>query len=83
MIDLEKEEFLQRFDLRVHVIASILEYHEKWLAATITSGRSDSREIMKNIEGAKKDAWECLCKLDEQVREHFEKLKNELNGGER
>ena len=80
-LDLDKEEFLQRLDLRIHSIAALLEYHEKHLVAATARNRSESLNRQKEIEGARRELLENISALDIQIQENFERIKNEIHGG--
>lgn len=82
MIDFDKEEFLQRLDIRLHVIAAMIEWHEKYIVSTTIRDRSRSLDAQREIERMRQELCECISKLDKQVQEHFQSLKNELHGGE-
>lgn len=76
MIDFEKEEFLQRLDLRIHIIAGLIESHEKYLVATTVTNRSQSRGNQNEIGQAIKEFLKRFSEMDKQIQEHFDKMKN-------
>lgn len=78
IIDLDKEEFLQRFDARVHILASMLEFHEKHIAGMCSKSRSECMSWQKDIEKARKDILDSLTNIDNDIKTHFNEIRTEL-----
>lgn len=77
MIDLEKEEFLQRLDVRLVTIASMLAYHEKYIASTLCDHKH-YRDVEKRLDRICQDFHEYVFKTDKEIRENFERIKKEM-----
>ncbi len=77
MIDLEKEEFLQRLDIRLGAISGMLAYHEKYIASSLCEPKQ-FRDVIRNIDKAQQDLIDYITKTDEKIREDFEQLKREV-----
>ena len=76
MIDLDKEEFLARLDIRIATITSALAYHEKYLLMGLP--RKEFREVEKVIDKMNLRFNEYVKEMDEKIREHFDKLKEKI-----
>lgn len=76
MIDLEKEEFLRRLDIRLGAISGLLAFHEKHIAMSLCDSRQ-LRDFERHIDNAQQDFIEYIAKTDKEIREYFEKLKAE------
>lgn len=76
MIDLEKEEFLGRLDIRIATISSMLAYHEKYLIMDLP--RKEYIEAEKAINNMNTRFNECVKEMDKKIREQFDKLKEKI-----
>lgn len=81
MIDFEKEEFLQRLDVRLVAISGMLSYHEKHIASALCDYKQ-FRDVAKRIEEARQDFHNYIFETDKQIRENFERIKKEMLEGE-
>ena len=77
MIDFDKEEFLQRLDLRLATISSMLAYHEKFIA-NIHLKADKYREAEKYINKAQTDFLNYIVNTDKEISEQFMRIKAEL-----
>ena len=77
-IDLDKEEFLKRLDIRIFAISGLLEYHEKYIASIKIHERNKFLYEQERIERTRRECLESICKLDKEIQEYFEKIKNEV-----
>ena len=77
MIDLDKEEFLQRLDIRLVAISGMLAYHEKYTASVLCN-QKQYRDVEKRIEQTSRDFIDYIFKTDKEIRENFERIKKEL-----
>lgn len=77
MIDLKKEEFLQRLDIRLIAISGMLAYHEKVMANTLCNHKQ-YRDVDRQIEQIRQDFHEYIYKTDKEIREKFERIAKEL-----
>ena len=77
MIDLDKEEFLQRLDIRLVAISGMLAYHEKHTASALCN-QKQYRYVEKRIEQTSRDFIDYIFKTDKEIREKFERIKKEL-----
>lgn len=74
MIDLEKEEFLQRLDIRLVAISGMLAYHENHIMS-ILCDRKGAREMRQHIEQVRNEFCEYILKTDKEIQANFERLK--------
>lgn len=76
-IDFEKEEFLQRLDIRLSAMSAMLAYHEKQVIGSLCSNLSEFKQAEKRIEKSQQFIAEYITKTDREIREKFERLKQE------
>ena len=80
MLDLEKEEFLKRLDIRITAISSILAYHEKHIVLGIlgetTSGEFEKQ--YKNIDEAQLAFINYIQDADEKMKKLYEEARAKL-----
>lgn len=76
MIDLEKEEFLQRLDIRIAMISTLIQSHESLLCQSLD--RKSFIETQKKISEFHKNVLEQLQDLDQQTQKRFAEFKEEL-----
>ncbi len=74
MIDLEKEEFLQRLDIRIAIISEMLAYHEKHLLADLPQKAFRKAEL--NIDKMCLDFNNFIQKTDERIKNMFEEARS-------
>ena len=77
MLDFDKEEFLQRLDIRLVAMAGMLSYHEMYTASVMCT-QKQYRDVEKRIEQTRKDFIDYIFKTDKEIRENFERIKKEL-----
>ena len=82
MIDLDKEEFLQRLDVRLIAISAMLAYHEKHTASVLCNAK-DFRNVSSHIDQTRQDFHDYIAKTDKEIRENFERIKKEMSEGEK
>lgn len=83
MIDFEKEEFLQRLDIRLSAMAAMLAYHEKHVAFTACNNASEFKQAEKRINNAQQNVTEYIAKTDREIRERFERLIKEVKAADK
>lgn len=76
MIDIDKEEFLARLDIRIATITSALAYHEKYLLTDLP--KKEFNEAKRAIDNMNTRFNEYVKEMDEKIREHFDKLKEKI-----
>jgi hypothetical protein len=76
MIDFDREEFLARLDIRIATITSALAYHEKYLLRDLP--RKEFKEAERAINNMNTRFNEYVKEMDEKIREHFGKIKEEI-----
>ena len=76
MIDFDKEEFLQRLDIRLCAISGMLAYHEKYTVSVLCNNKQ-YREVERNIDKVRQDFLDYIFKTDREIRERFEQIKKE------
>ena len=74
MIDLEKEVFLQRLDLRLATISSMLAYHEKFMANTYLKA-DQYKKVEKYINEAQTNFLNYITNTDKEISEQFNLIK--------
>lgn len=74
---IDREEFLQRLDLRITVISCLISTHEKYLCRDLQN-RKSYIEAQKTIDKANERLMESVRKIDEEIKERFEKLRKEF-----
>lgn len=82
MIDFEKEEFLQRLDIRLGAMAAMLAYHEKHIVSSLCINASEYKQAEKHIDKTQQALTEYIAKTDREIRENFERIKKEIEGAE-
>lgn len=78
MVNLEKEEFLQRLDVRLAAMASMLSFHESYIAATTCSSPKQAREAQRSIDQMRADLLEFIGNTDKQIQVEFARIKKEI-----
>ena len=81
MIDLNKEEFLLRLDIRLGAMAAMLAFHEKHIAYTACKNASEYKQAEKRIDNAQQDIAEYIAKADREIRENFERIEKKMQEG--
>lgn len=76
MIDLDREEFLARLDIRIAAITSALAYHEKYLITDLP--KKEFIEAEKVIDRTNLRFNEMIKENDRIIREQLEKLKADI-----
>lgn len=76
MIDFDKEEFLQRFDIRIIAISNLIWGLENILLKDIP--RKDYNEATRKTEKFHQLVLQQLHDLDQQTQERFAKMKEEV-----
>ena len=78
---IDREELLQRLDLRICAMCALMESHEKYI---VSLSASDERrdKLFRTIERENKRVLDSIAKVDNEVREHFNKLRQEYNVSE-
>lgn len=79
MIDIDKEEFLYRLDLRISAISCLLSTHEKYLCRDIQN-RKSYIEMQKAIDNANEKLMESMHEIDERIKNGFDGLRLEMMG---
>lgn len=77
MVNLEKEEFLQRLNVRLAAMSSMLEVHESYIAS-ISCNPNQHQEVRKAIHKIHVDLFEYIDKTDKQIQEAFARVKKEM-----
>mgnify|MGYP003306035166 CR=1 FL=1 len=80
MIDFDKEEFLQRLDVRLGAISAMLAYHEKFIA-DIRLKADKYREVEKYINKAQTVFLNYIVNTDKKISEQFLLIKAEFAKG--
>jgi len=78
---IDREELLQRLDLRIRTISELMLAHEKYIISLSVSGEKRDK-MFSQIEKANKDFIEAVAKIDNDTREYFDKLRQEYNVSE-
>lgn len=76
MIDLKKEEFLHRFDIRLMTFTSVIFQHEKFLASQFCKPEQ-RRDFEERLDTLQKSLFENISKVDAEIQERFEQLRKE------
>ena len=79
---LEELQFLNKLDIRIGTIVSLLEYHEKYLVSMSGAKREQIDRYFKGIEETHKQIIEQLAKSEQTINEHFQKCMKELEESE-
>ena len=78
---IDREELLQRLDLRIRTMSELMATHEKYIVSLSVSGNGREKAI-RQIEKSHKDFIEAVVKIDNETKEHFDKLRQEYNVSE-
>lgn len=78
---IDREELLQRLDLRIRTMSELMVAHEKYIISLSVSGNEREKAI-RQIEKSHKDFIEGVVKIDNETKEHFDKLRQEYNVSE-
>lgn len=78
---IDREELLQRLDLRIRTMSELMQAHEKYIISLSVSGNEREKAI-RQIEKSHKDFMESVVKIDNDTKEHFYKLRKEYNVSE-
>lgn len=76
MIDLEKEEFLQRLDIRIAAISTLIQSHESLLCQSLD--RKSFIETQKKISQFHEGVLQQLHDLDQQTQKRFAEFREEI-----
>jgi N12 class adenine-specific DNA methylase len=76
MIDLDKEEFLQRLDIRIATISALICTHEKYLCRDVP--RKDYIEVQRSIDRLNQELVETMHDVDRKTKNAFAKLKEKI-----
>jgi hypothetical protein len=79
---IDREELLQRLDLRIRTMSELMLAHQKYIVSLSVSGDKRNNTI-KQIETANKDFLEAVAEIDKDTVEHFDKLRLEYGFLER
>lgn len=78
---IDREELLQRLDLRIRTMSGLMIAHEKYIISLSVSGNEREKAI-RQIEKSHKDFMEAVAKIDNDTRERFDKVRQEYNVSE-
>lgn len=78
---IDREEFLQRLDLRIRAMSALMVTHEKYILSLSVSGEKREKHC-HTIEKANKEWLDAVSKIDNEIRENFNKLRQEDNVSE-
>lgn len=73
---LEKEEFLQRLDIRIAMISALIQSHESLLCQSLD--RKAFIETSKKITQFHEDVLQQLDDLDQQTQKRFAEFREEI-----
>ncbi len=76
MIDLEKEEFLKRLDIRIAAISSILAYHEKYLLRDLS--HKEYKDASKLVDRMNSTFNNFIVENDEKLKRFFEETQAKM-----
>lgn len=76
MIDLDREEFLQRLDVRILAISALLATHEKYMCRDVP--RKDYIEVQRSIDRLNNELIENMHGIDQKIQNCFSQLKAEM-----
>ena len=82
MVDIQKEEFLQRLDVRLVAMSGMLAYHEKYIASLLISDRDDCRKAHRIIEEMRNEIYDYIVKTDSEIQNAFDRVKKEIEESE-
>lgn len=72
---MEREEFLQRLDLRISVISAFLATHEKYCCRDLPP--KNFKEAQKAIDKINYDLMEQMREIDEKIVKHYDEYREE------
>lgn len=72
---MEREEFLQRLDLRISAISAFLATHEKYCC--INFSPKDFNEAQKKIDKTNYELMEQMREIDEKIVKHYDEYREE------
>ena len=75
---IDREEFLQRLDLRIRTMSQLMVAHEKYIISLSVSGEQREKHF-REIEKANKEFLDAIAKIDNDEKEYFNKLRQEYN----
>ena len=78
---IDREELLQRLDLRIRTMSELMAAHEKYIVSLLVSGNERDKAI-RRLDKSQKDFIEAVAKIDNDTKEHFDKLRKEYNVSE-
>ena len=78
---IDREELLQRLDLRIRTMSELMIAHEKYIISLLVSD-NEREEVIREIEKSHKDFMEAVVKIDNDTKDHFDKLRQEYNVSE-
>lgn len=78
---IDREELLQRLDLRIRTMSELMAAHEKYIVSLLVSGNERDKAI-RRLDKSQKDFIEAVLKIDNDTKEHFDKLRKEYNVSE-
>ena len=78
---IDREELLQRLDLRIRTMSELMVTHEKYIISLSVSGNKREKAI-RRLDKSQKDFIEAVAKIDNDTKEHFDKLRQEYNVSE-
>ena len=78
---IDREEFLQRFDIRIRSMSALITSHEQYIIS-LSLGGEKKEKAMRQIEKANIEFLEQIAKIDNDTRERFDKLRQEYNVSE-
>ena len=73
---IDREELLQRLDLRIRTMSELMATHEKYIISLSVSGNEREKAI-RQIDKSHKDFIEAVAKIDNDTKEYFDKLRKE------
>ena len=76
MIDLDKEEFLKRLDVRIGVISSVLAFHEKYLLRDLP--RKEFLKAEKCIDDMNLKFNNFILETDEKIKLIYEEARSHI-----
>lgn len=78
MIDFDREEFLQRFDVRLAFLSNLMQTNENYIISMTPVDKSKYEELLKQNKKYHSDLIDWITQKDREVRESFEKMKAEI-----
>ena len=78
---IDREEFLQRVDIRIRAMSALITSHEKYIIS-FSLGGEKKEKAMRQIEKANIEFLEQIAKIDNDTRERFDKVRQEYNVSE-